>query len=153
MPVLAGKSPPPPALISRTGTTVQTHQASSCSSLAPSQIQVFHGGTTKEASTTFEVWAKQLTKLLSGKVYLGGSAGATKGKWKWSHPHCSPWGRCGWWQASLSVPPPRSKHHSSPSTAVQAVLRPGFSYDYTWVTTCNCLPPSPNHLCDCLLHR
>ena len=40
----------------------------------------FNGGTTKEACTTFEVWAKQLSKLLSGKVYLGGSAGATKGK-------------------------------------------------------------------------
>ena len=33
----------------------------------------------------FEVWAKQLSKLLLGKVYLGGTAGATKGKWKWSH--------------------------------------------------------------------
>ena len=33
----------------------------------------------------FEVWAKQLSKLLSGKVYLSGSAGATKGKQKWSH--------------------------------------------------------------------
>ena len=38
-----------------------------------------NGGTTKEACTTFEVWAKQLSKLLSGKVYLGGSAGAAKG--------------------------------------------------------------------------
>ena len=35
------KSPPPPALISHTGTTVWTHQASSCSSLALSQMQVF----------------------------------------------------------------------------------------------------------------
>ena len=33
----------------------------------------------------FEVQAKQLSKLLSGKVYLGGSAGATKGKRKQSH--------------------------------------------------------------------
>ena len=41
MPVPAGKSHPPPAHISHTGTTVSTHQASSCSSLAPSQIQVF----------------------------------------------------------------------------------------------------------------
>ena len=31
----------PPAFISCTGTTVQTHQASSCSGLAPSQMQVF----------------------------------------------------------------------------------------------------------------
>ena len=33
----------------------------------------------------FEVWAKQLSKLLSGKVYLGGTSGANKGKQKWSH--------------------------------------------------------------------
>ena len=31
----------PPALVSHTGTMVWTHQASSCSSLAPSQTQVF----------------------------------------------------------------------------------------------------------------
>ena len=41
MPVPAGKSHPPPALISHTGTMVWTHQASSCSGLAPSQMQVF----------------------------------------------------------------------------------------------------------------
>ena len=33
----------------------------------------------------FEVQAKQLSKLLLGKVYLGGSAGAAKGKCKQSH--------------------------------------------------------------------
>ena len=33
----------------------------------------------------FEVWAKQLSKLLLGKVYLGGSSGAAKGKCKRSH--------------------------------------------------------------------
>ena len=31
----------PRALVCHTGTMVQTHQASSCSSLAPSQMQVF----------------------------------------------------------------------------------------------------------------
>ena len=36
-----GKSHPPPACISHTGTMVWTHQASSCSGLAPSQMQVF----------------------------------------------------------------------------------------------------------------
>ena len=41
MPVPAGKSHPPPACISHTGTMVWTHQASSCSGLAPSQMQVF----------------------------------------------------------------------------------------------------------------
>ena len=45
----------------------------------------FNGGTAKEACTTFEVRAKQLSKLLSGKVYLGGSTGAVKGKHKQSH--------------------------------------------------------------------
>ena len=33
----------------------------------------------------FEVQAKQLSKLLSGKVYLGGTGRATKGKQKRSH--------------------------------------------------------------------
>ena len=45
----------------------------------------FNGGTAKEACTTFEVQAKQLSKLLLGKVYLSGTAGATKGNQKWSH--------------------------------------------------------------------
>ena len=49
------------------------------------KCKFFNGGITKEACTTFEVPAKQLSKLLSGKVYLGGSAGAAKGKHKWSH--------------------------------------------------------------------
>ena len=45
----------------------------------------FNGGMAKEACTTFEVQAKQLSKLLLGKVYLGGSGGAAKGKRKRSH--------------------------------------------------------------------
>ena len=45
------------------------------------KCKFFNGGTAKEACTTFEVQAKQL----SGKVYLGGTGGATKGKQKWSH--------------------------------------------------------------------
>ena len=49
------------------------------------KCKFFNGGTTKEACTMFEVQAKQLSKLLLGKVYLGGSAGAAKGKCKWSH--------------------------------------------------------------------
>ena len=49
------------------------------------KCKFFNGGTTKEACTMFEVQAKQLSKLLSGKVYLGGTGGATKGKQKWSH--------------------------------------------------------------------
>ena len=49
------------------------------------KCKFFNGSTTKEACTTFEVQAKQLSKLLSGKVYLGGSTGAAKGKCKWSH--------------------------------------------------------------------
>ena len=49
------------------------------------KCKFFNGGTAKEACTTFEVRAKQLSKLLSGKVYLGGSTGAAKGKRKQSH--------------------------------------------------------------------
>ena len=49
------------------------------------KCKFFNSGTTKEACTTFQVRAKQLSKLLSGKVYLGGSAGAAKGKCKQSH--------------------------------------------------------------------
>ena len=45
----------------------------------------FNGSTAKEACTTFEVRAKQLSKLLLGKVYLGGTGGPTKGKCKRSH--------------------------------------------------------------------
>ena len=39
----------------------------------------------KEACTMFEVQAKQLSKLLLGKVYLGHPGGTTKGKRKRSH--------------------------------------------------------------------
>ena len=46
------------------------------------KCKFFNGGMAKEACTMFEVWAKQLSKLLSGKVYLGGTGGATKGKCK-----------------------------------------------------------------------
>ena len=49
------------------------------------KCKFFNGGTAKEACTMFEVQAKQLLKLLSGKVYLGGTAGATKGKHNRSH--------------------------------------------------------------------
>ena len=44
------------------------------------RCKFFNGGMAKEACTMFEVQAKQLFKLLSSKVYLGGSGGATKGK-------------------------------------------------------------------------
>ena len=49
------------------------------------KCKFFNGGTTKEACTMFEVQAKQLSKLLSGKVYLGGSTRVAKGKHKRSH--------------------------------------------------------------------
>ena len=45
----------------------------------------FNGGMAKEACTMFEVWAKQLSNVLSGKVHLGGTSRATKGKCKRSH--------------------------------------------------------------------
>ena len=58
----------------------------------------------------FEVRAKQLSKLLSGKVYLGGSAGAAKGKCKRSHTVAHEGDVAGDEPPSLS-PPPRSEHH------------------------------------------
>ena len=70
----------------------------------------FNGGTTKEACTMFEVQAKQLSKLLSGKVYLGGSAGAAKGKHKWSHT-TAPEGDVAGDEPPSPSPPPRSEHH------------------------------------------
>ena len=70
----------------------------------------FNSSTTKEACTMFEVRAKQLSKLLSGKVYLSGSAGAAKGKCKWSHTMAHEGDVAGDEPPSLS-PPPRSKCH------------------------------------------
>ena len=78
------------------------------------KCKFFNGGTAKEACTMFEVWAKQLSKLLSGKVYLGGSTGATKGKCKWSHTVPHEGDVAGDKPPSL-CPPPRSKCHSSPA--------------------------------------
>ena len=74
------------------------------------KCKFFNGGTTKEACTTFEVQAKQLSKLLSGKVYLGGSAGAVKGKCKQSHTVAHEGDVTGDESPSPS-PPPRSKRH------------------------------------------
>ena len=74
------------------------------------KCKFFNGGTTKEACTMFEVQAKQLSKLLSGKVYLGGSTEAAKGKRKQSHTTAHEGDVAGDEPPSLS-PPPRSKHH------------------------------------------
>ena len=49
------------------------------------KCKFFNGSMAKEACTTFEVQAKQMSKLLLGKVYLGGTGRATKGKQKKSH--------------------------------------------------------------------
>ena len=65
----------------------------------------FNDGMAKEACTMFEVQAKQLSKLLSGKVYLGGSSRATKGKRKWSHTMAHE----GVMAGDDPSPPPRSK--------------------------------------------
>ena len=104
------------------------------------KCKFFNGGTTKEACTTFEVQAKQLSKLLSGKVYLGGSAGAAKGKHKRSHT-AQPM-REMWLVMSLPLCPPLQEVNiiitGSSSTGGTKM---GFIYDYTRVTTHNCLPP------------
>ena len=77
----------------------------------------------------FEVRAKQLSKLLSGKVYLGGSAGATKGKHKQSHTVAHEGDVAG------DEPPSPSPlqeiniiHHQHSSTGGTKM---GFIYDYT----------------------
>ena len=67
---MAGEGPASLSSVSFMGTTVWP----------PTKCKFFNGSTAKEACTTFEVWPKQLSKLLSGKVYLGGTSGATKGK-------------------------------------------------------------------------
>ena len=74
------------------------------------KCKFFNSGTTKEACTTFEVQAKQLSKLLLGKVYLGGSTGAAKGKCKRSHTMAREGDVAGDKPPSPS-PPPRSEHH------------------------------------------
>ena len=103
------------------------------------KCKFFNGGTTKEACTMFEVQAKQLSKLLSGKVYLGGSTGAAKGKHKWSHTVAC--------EGDVAGDEPPS---SSPLQEVNIIItgssstggtKMGFIYDYTQVTTHNHLPP------------
>ena len=74
------------------------------------KCKFFNGGTTKQACTTFKVRAKQLSKLLLGKVYLGGSTGAAKGKHKQSHTVAHEGDVAGDEPPSPS-PPPRSEHH------------------------------------------
>ena len=74
------------------------------------KCKFFNGGTTKEACTVLEVRAKQLSKLSSGKVYLGGSTGATKGKHKQSHTAAHE-GDVAGDEPPSSSPPPRSKSH------------------------------------------
>ena len=74
------------------------------------KCKFFNGSTAKEACTMFEVQAKQLSKLLLGKVYLGGSAGAAKGKCKQSHTVAHEGDVTGDKPPS-PYPPPRSEHH------------------------------------------
>ena len=114
------------------------------------KCKFFNGGTTNEACTMFEVQAKQLSKLLLGKVYLGGTTGAAKGKHKQSHTKA-----CEGDVAGDEPPSP------SPLQEVNTIItgsssiggtKMGIIHDYIQVTTHNCLP-HPNHLCDCLLHR
>ena len=93
------------------------------------KCKFFNGGTTKEACTMFEVWAKQLSKLLSGKVYLGGSTGATKGKCKQSHTVAHEGDVAGDEPPSLSpLQEVNVIHHQHSSTGGTKM---GFIYDYT----------------------
>ena len=58
----------------------------------------------------FEVWAKQLSKLLLGKVYLGGTGRAAKGKCKRSHTMADEGDIAG----DNPKPPPRSEQGVKP---------------------------------------
>ena len=58
----------------------------------------------------FEVQAKQLSKLLLDKVYLGGSGGDAKGKHKWSHTMAHEGDIAG----DDPSPPPRSEQGIKP---------------------------------------
>ena len=69
------------------------------------KCKFFNGSMAKEACTMFEVQAKQLSKLLSGKVYLGGSSGAAKWKCKRSHTMAHEGDVAG----DYPSPPPRSE--------------------------------------------
>ena len=123
MPVPAGKSHPPwPSSLTQEPHYRPTRLLAAVVWLHL-KCKFFNGGTTKEASTTFDVQAKQLSKLLSGKVYLDGSTGAAKGKCKWSHTVAHEGDVAGDKPPSLFPPPPRNKHHSSPAVAVQVVLK------------------------------
>ena len=103
------------------------------------KCKFFNGGTTKEACTMFEVWAKQLSKLLSGKVYLGGSAGAAKGKHKWSHTMAHEGDVTG------DEPPCPSLLQEVniiiTGSSSTGSTKMGIIHDYIWATTHNCLPP------------
>ena len=102
------------------------------------KCKFFNGGTTKEACTTFKVWAKQLSKLLSGKVYLGGSTGATKGKHKWSHTAACEGDVAGDEPPSLS--PLQEVNVICHQCSRTGSTKTGFIDDYIQVTTRNCLP-------------
>ena len=103
------------------------------------KCKFFNGSTAKEACTTFEVWAKQLSKLLSGKVYLGGSTGAAKGKCKWSHTVAREGDVTG--DEPPSPSPLQEVNVIVTSSSSTGGTKMGIIHDYIWVTTRNCLPP------------
>ena len=103
------------------------------------KCKFFNGGTTKEACTMFEVWAKQLSKLLLGKVYLGGSAGAAKGKCKRSHTTACEGDVAG--DEPPSPSPLQEVNVIITSSSSTGSTKMGNIHDYIWVTTCNHLPP------------
>ena len=103
------------------------------------KCKFFNGGTTKEACTMFEVQAKQLSKLLLGKVYLGGSTGPTKGKHKWSHTMACEGDVAG--DEPPSPSPLQEVNVIVTSSSSTGSTKMGFIHNYTRVTTCNCLLP------------
>ena len=102
------------------------------------KCKFFNGGTAKEACTMFEVRAKQLSKLLSGKFYLGGSAGAAKGKCKQSHTVAHEGDVAG--DKPPSPSPLQEVNIICHQRSSTGGTKMGFIYDYTQVTTHNHLP-------------
>ena len=103
------------------------------------KCKFFNGSTTKEACTTFEVWAKQLSKLLSGRFTLVDLLELPRanisGLTLWPVREM-------WLVTSLPLHPPLQEVNvivtGSSSTGSTKM---GLTYDYTWATTCDCLLP------------
>ena len=117
-----------------------THQASSCSSLAPSQMQVFQWQyPPRKLALCLRCEPNNCQSCCQGKVYLGGSTGATKGKRKRSHTVAREGDVAGDKPPSLS--PLQEVNVIVTGSSSTGSTKMGFIHNYTRVTTRNCIPP------------